>query len=56
MEALSTVRHVTFRVEGQSKRCGVAGGSPDARRVLKALKIVDLRPPTPATDVPDTVM
>ena len=56
MEALSTVRHVTFRVEGQSKRCGVAGGSPDARRVLKALKVVDLRPPTPATDVPDTVM
>jgi hypothetical protein len=56
MEALSTVRHVTFRVEGQSKRCGVAGGSPDARRVLKALKVVDLRPPTPAADVPDTVM
>ena len=26
MEALSTVRHVTFRVEGQSNRCGVAGG------------------------------
>ena len=47
MEALSTVRHVTFRVEGQTKRGGVAGGSPDARRVLKALKLVDLRPPTP---------
>jgi hypothetical protein len=26
MEVLSTVRHVTFRVQGQEKRCGVAGG------------------------------
>jgi transposase len=56
MEALSTVRHVTFRVAGQAKRGGVAGGSPDARRVLKALKIVDLRPPMPPADMADTVM
>ena len=56
MEALSTVRHVTFRVDGEAKRCGVAGGSPDARRVLKALKIGDLRPPTPANKLADTVM
>jgi hypothetical protein len=56
MEALSTVRHVTVRVEGQANRCGVAGGAPAARRVLKALKIVDLRPPTPATDEADTIM
>jgi transposase len=56
IEALCTVRHVTFRVEGQSKRCGVAGGSPDARRVLKALEVTDLRPPAPAADEPDTVM
>jgi transposase len=56
MEALSTVRHVTFRVEGQAKRGGVAGGSPDARRVLKALKLRDLRPPVPPADVADTVM
>ena len=56
MEALSTVRHVTFRVDGEEKRCGVAGGSPDARRVLKALKIGDLRPPTPANESADTVM
>jgi transposase len=56
IEALSTVRHVTFRLEDQGKRCGVAGGSPDARRVLKALKIVDLRPPSPPEDVADTVM
>jgi hypothetical protein len=56
IEALSTVRHVMFRVEGQAKLCGVAGGSPDARRVLKALKIVNLRPPKPATDETDTIM
>ncbi len=56
MEALSTVRHVTFRVEGEAKRSGVAGGSPDARRVLKALNIVDLRPPTPPAEVADTLM
>jgi transposase len=56
MEALCTVRHVMFRVQGQSKRCGVAGGSPDARRVIKALKVKDLRPPTLPTDEADTVM
>jgi transposase len=56
MEALSTVRHVTFRVEGEGRRAGVAGGSPDARRVLKALKIGELRPPTPPAALPATVM
>ncbi len=56
MEALSTVRHVVFRVGGEDKRSGVAGGSPDVRRVLKALKIGDLRPPTPANKSADTVM
>jgi transposase len=56
MEALSTVRHVTFRVEGQAKRCGVAGGAPDARRVLKALKITDLRPPQVPVGIVDDVM
>ncbi len=56
MEALSTVRHVTFRVEGQPKRNGVAGGSPDARRVLKALKVVNFRPPNPPADMADAVM
>jgi transposase len=56
VEALSTVRHVTFRVEGQEIRSGVAGGSPDARRVLKALKIADIRPPTPADRSADTIM
>ncbi len=47
MEALSTVRLVTFRLEGQPERRGMAGGGPDARLVLKALKLVDQRPPTP---------
>ena len=56
LEALSTVRHVTFRVEGQARRSGVAGGSPDAQCVLKALKVRDLRPPTPPADVVDTIM
>jgi transposase len=46
LEALSTMRHVSFRLEGQANRSGVAGGSPDARRVLKALGIVDVHPPT----------
>ena len=28
-------------------KANVAGGSPDARRVLKALGVADLRPPSP---------
>ena len=47
MQALSTVRLVHFRLAGQPERRGVAGGCPDARRILKALKLVDQRPPTP---------
>jgi transposase len=47
IEALSTVRLVTFRLEGQPERRGITGGCPDARLVLKALKLVDQRPPTP---------
>ena len=46
-EALSTVRLVTFRLEGQPERRGVTGGCPDARLVLKALQLVDQRPPAP---------
>src|SRR5262249_55760304 len=56
MEALATIRHVTFRLEGEGKRAGVAGGSPDARRALKALKIGELRPPTPPAELAATVM
>jgi transposase len=55
MQALSTTRLVTFRLEGQPERRGVAGGSQDARRVLKALKLLDQRPPTPP-DGQETVM
>ena len=47
MQALSTVRLVHFRLAGQPERRGVAGGCPDARRILKVLKLVDQRPPTP---------
>ena len=47
MEALCTVRLVTFRLEDQPERRGVSGGCPDARRVLKALKLTELKPPTP---------
>ena len=45
-EALKTIRHVQFRVDGQL-RSGVTPGSSRARQVLKALKISDVRPPTP---------
>jgi transposase len=55
LQALSTVRLVTFRLEGRPERRGMAGGSPDARLVLKALKLVDNRPPPPPEGV-ETVM
>jgi transposase len=44
--ALDTVRHVSFRVQGQL-RCGVTPGSSRARQVLKTLKLSDTHPPTP---------
>jgi len=47
MQALMTVRLVTFRLKGQPEHRGLAGGSQDARRVLKALKLVGERPPAP---------
>jgi hypothetical protein len=37
MQALSPVRLVTFHLEGQPERRGLAGGSHDARRVLKLI-------------------
>src|SRR5262249_61454681 len=51
MEALSTVRHVTFRVEGEGRRGGGTGGSPGGRRGLKGLKIGELRPPAAPAEV-----
>jgi transposase len=44
--ALQTVRHVSFRVQGQL-RSGVTPGSCRARQVLKTLKLSDTHPPTP---------
>jgi transposase len=55
MQALATVRLVTFRLKGQPERRGLAGGCPDARLVLKGLKLVDQRPPAPP-EGEDTVM
>ena len=48
LEALKTIRHVQFRVDGEL-RSGVTPGSPRARQVLRALNLTDHRPPTPPT-------
>ncbi len=48
MQALSTLRLVTLRLDNQPERRGVSGGCPDARRVLKALSLTDLKPPAPS--------
>jgi transposase len=55
LHALSTVRLVTFRLEGQTQRRGLAGGCQDARLVLHALKLVNERPPA-APEGEETVM
>lgn len=47
LQALSTVRLVSFHLEGQAERRGITGGCPDARLVLKALKLANQRPPAP---------
>jgi transposase len=44
--ALETIRHVRFRINGETKT-GVTRGSSHARQVLRALTLTDLRPPTP---------
>ncbi len=46
LEALKTIRYVQFRIDAEL-RSGVTPGSSRARQVLKALKLADLRPPTP---------
>ena len=46
IQALETVRHVSFNVNGQ-QRSGVSAKNPRARQVLNALDIDNLRPPTP---------
>jgi transposase len=45
-QALKTIRHVQFRVDGQL-RSGVTPGSARARQVLEALKLTNHRPPRP---------
>jgi len=55
LEALATVRLVTFHLAGQPVRRGVSSGSAHAHQVLKALGISDLKPPTPPKDQ-ETVM
>ena len=55
MEALETVRLVTFRLGARAERRGVSGGCPDARQVLKALSISELAPPS-APEGAETVM
>ena len=54
LTASQTIRHVRFEVDGD-ERTGVTPGSARARQVLKALKITELRPPTPAEE-PQTTM
>jgi transposase len=45
-EALKTIRHVQFRIDGEL-RSGITPGSSRARQVLNVLKLADQRPPTP---------
>jgi transposase len=45
LRSLQTIRHVQFRIDGQT-RDGTTPGSSRARQVLKALKLTDHRPPT----------
>jgi transposase len=54
LTALQTIRHVRFQVNG-AERTGVTPGSPQARPVLRALNITELRPPTPPAGTPATV-
>ena len=55
MEAVSTLRAVTFRVDGQPTRLGTSRGSSHAHQVLRGLGITHLKPPTPP-EGPSTVM
>jgi transposase len=52
--ALQTIRHVRIQADAE-ERTGVTPGSARARQVLKALKITDLRPPTPSEGPPTTM-
>jgi transposase len=47
LQAVSTIHLVSFKVGASSARTGVSVGSARARQVLKALGIIDTKPPTP---------
>jgi transposase len=47
LQALSTIRLVSFKMGANSARMGVSVGSARARQVLKALGIVETKAPTP---------
>jgi transposase len=47
LQALTTIRLVSFKVGSNSARTGVSVGSARARQVLKALGILDTKAPTP---------
>jgi transposase len=49
LQAVTTIRHVTFKVNGE-RRSGVSAASARAQQVLRALGITNLRPPCPPTD------
>jgi transposase len=54
MQAVETVRHVNFHVNGET-RTGVSAANPRARQVLNALGITNVRPPVAPENDP-TVM
>lgn len=54
LQALETVRHVSFRVD-DGNRAGISASNPRARQVLRALGVQDYRPPIPPTGE-ETVM
>ncbi len=54
LTALQTIRHVRFQADAE-ERTGVTPGSARARQVLKALKITELRPPSPPPGPPTTM-
>lgn len=51
LQALETVRHVSFQVRGET-RTGVSAANPRARQVLSALGIINVRPPTAPENEP----
>lgn len=50
LQALATIRIVSFRLDEKRRRTGVGAGSPHARQVLKALGITNVKPPAPPED------